>query len=56
MDLRRVGAREQRHDRERLAGIDRAEDDAHLLVRELGRSVHGLGRIALGVAGDQLEL
>ena len=57
MDLRRVRAREQRHDRERLAGIDRAEDDAHLLpARELGRAVHRLGRIALGVAGDQFDL
>ena len=57
MDLRRVRAREQRHDCEQLAGIDRTEDDAHLLpVGQLGRSVDGLGRIALGVAGDQFEL
>jgi hypothetical protein len=47
MDLRRVGACEQRHYRKRLAGIDRAEHDAHLLsARELGGAVHGLGRVA----------
>ena len=57
MDLRRVRACEQGHDRERLAGIDRAEDDAHLLsARELRRSVHCLRRVALGVAGDQFDL
>lgn len=57
MDLRRVGARKQRHDRERLAGIDRTDDDAHLLaVGKLGRAVDRLGRIALGVAGYQLDL
>ena len=34
-----------------------AEHDADLLgMSELGRSVHGLGRLALGVADDQLDL
>ena len=48
---------EQRHDRKQLAGIDRAEHDADLLAaRELGGAVDRLGRIALGVAGDQFEL
>ena len=57
MQLRDVGAREQRHHRERLAGIDRAEDHADLVsARELGGAVHGFGRIALRVAADQLEL
>ena len=57
MDLRRVGAREQRHHRERLAGIDRPEHAADLLAAgEFGRAVHRLGRIALGVPRDQLEL
>ena len=57
MHLRRVRAREQRHHREQLAGIDRAQDDAHLLrVRQFGGAVHGLGRIALGIADDQLDL
>src|SRR6516164_5824945 len=31
MDLRCIGTREQGHDRERLAGIDRAKDYAHVL-------------------------
>jgi len=57
MDLRHVGACEQGHDRKRLAGIERTEDDTDLLgVGELGCAVHGLGRFALGVADDQLNL
>ena len=57
MELRRVCTREQRHDGERLAGIDRAENDAHLVcVGELRGAIHCLGRFALGVANDQLDL
>jgi hypothetical protein len=57
MDLRCVRARKQRHDRERLAGIDGAQDDAHLVsVDELSGSVHRLGRFALGITDDQLDL
>ena len=55
--MRRVRASEQRHDSERLARIDRAEDDAYFLpARQFRRSVHGLRRIALGIAGNQFDL
>src|SRR5262249_60078774 len=57
MDLGSVGTREQGHDRERLAGIDRAEDDADILpMRQLRCSIDRLCRVALGVASNQFDL
>src|SRR3954464_8652682 len=57
MPRRSVGAREQGRDRKRLTRIDRTEHDADLCAaRELGRAIHRLGRIALRITCDQLEL
>ena len=57
MDLRHVAACEQRHRRERLAGVAGTDHDADLFrFRQFGRAVHRLGGIALGIADDQFDL
>src|SRR5262249_40306209 len=50
-------ARDQRGRRQRFARIQRAPHDLHLVpARELRRAVDRLGRIALRIADDELDL
>ncbi len=57
MNVRDLGARHDRRGGQRLARIERAPDRVDLgLADQFLRGIHGLGRIALGVAGDDFEL
>src|SRR5262249_26942634 len=54
---RQLVARDERRRRQRFSRVQRAPDDARLgALRQLGYGVDRLGRIALRVAHDQLDL
>src|ERR1035437_1167348 len=52
-----LGARHDRRGSKRLARIERPPNRVDLgLADQFLRGIHGLGRIALGIAGDDLDL
>jgi hypothetical protein len=56
-DVGNAGTRQDRRGGERLAGVDRADDELHLVAEgELLREVDGLGGVAGGIARQELDL
>ncbi len=57
MQIRHLGARHDRRGGERFTRVDRSPDGVDLgLTDQFLRGVHRLGRIALGIAGDDFDL